>query len=281
TASKPSSRSRYSMYRPENPAPTTTTSTSAGADPFTDTTIRCPPAAHQRTTRVYPAFTIDPFATSRLVLRESQQVTGEPVQGQPGDLLQRARLLEQVRGARNDLQPGLATQLLHGGAVELDDCRVELPDDEQGRLADRAQAAAGEVGAAAAGDDRGHRAGPGRGRDQRRRGAGARAEQPDREAWGGVVTGQPVGQGGDPQPEHADVEPELTGPLVDLLLRRGEQVGQDGGQAGALELAGHVSVARAVAAAAAALREQHHSARRLGGHQVGGQRHAARPTAQT
>src|SRR5258708_4450629 len=204
------------------------------------------------------------------------QVTGEPVPGQPGDLLKRPWFLDQGGGTWIDLQPRLPAQLLHRLAVELDDHRVESPDDEQGRLGYRAQVLAGEVGAAAAGDDRRHRAGPLGGRDQRRRGAGAGAEEPDRQARGGPVGGQPVGQGGDPEREHADVEPELAGPRVELLLRRGEQVGQNGGQARALQFAGHVAVARAVAAAAPARREHDPAARRLRDHQVGVQRHAAR-----
>src|SRR6266700_2878758 len=44
------------MYRPENPAPTTATSTSAGttADPFPDMAIRCPPAAFQQAPEYLP-----------------------------------------------------------------------------------------------------------------------------------------------------------------------------------------------------------------------------------
>src|SRR5258708_1183678 len=114
------------------------------------------------------------------------QVTGEPVPGQPGDLLKRPWFLEQVRGTWNDLQPRLTAQLLHRLAVELDDHRVESPDDEQGRLGYRAQVLAGEGGAAAAGDDRRHRAGPPGRRDNRRPGAGAAAEAPDRHARGGA-----------------------------------------------------------------------------------------------
>src|SRR6266700_2549522 len=66
-AENPSSRSRYSMYRPENPAPTTATSTSAGtaADPFPDVAIRCPPAALQQAAGICLVFTIDPVAASR------------------------------------------------------------------------------------------------------------------------------------------------------------------------------------------------------------------------
>src|SRR5258707_9085038 len=204
------------------------------------------------------------------------QVTGEPVPGQPGALLERAWFFEQVRGIWNDLQPRLTAQLLHRLVVELDDHRVEFPDDEQGRLGYRAQVLAGEVWAAAAGDDCRHRAGPRGGCDKSRRGAGAGAEEPGRQARGGPVGGQPVGQGGDPEREHADVESELAGPRVELLLRWGEQVGQNGGQARALQFAGHVAVARAVAAAAAAVREQHRAPRPLGYHQGGVQRHAAR-----
>jgi hypothetical protein len=62
---------------------------------------------------------------------------------------------------------------------------------------------------------------------------------------------------------------------VQLLFPGGEQVGQDGGQAGGLQFAGHVAIAWAVPAAAAAVREQHDSTLRLGNRQVGVQRHTA------
>ena len=58
-----------------------------------------------------------------------------PVPGQLGRLLQRAWFLEQMGGARDDLQTCLAAEFLHGLAVELDDDRILFSDDEQHRLA--------------------------------------------------------------------------------------------------------------------------------------------------
>ena len=58
----------------------------------------------------------------------------EPVPGVVGDLVQRSRLLEQVRGAGDDHQAGLAAESPLGLAVEVDDGVVVPPDDEQGGL---------------------------------------------------------------------------------------------------------------------------------------------------
>src|SRR5258708_34818092 len=62
------------------------------------------------------------------------QVTGEPVPGRPGDLLERAWFLEQVRGIWNDLQPRLTAQQLHRHVIELDDHRDETPHHAKVRL---------------------------------------------------------------------------------------------------------------------------------------------------
>jgi hypothetical protein len=99
--------------------------------------------------------------------------------------------------------------------------------------------------------------------------AGAGAEQPDAEVGERVLPDHPVGQCRHPLGEQADVEPERARAGVDLLLLRREQVGQDGREAGILELAGDVAVARAVAAAAAAVGEQDQPARPLRHHDVG------------
>ena len=60
----------------------------------------------------------------------------------------------------------------------------------------------------------------------------------------------------DPVGQHRDVEAQLTGPLIQLLLVRGEQVHQQGRVPRPLQRRGHLAVARAVPAAAAAVREE-------------------------
>jgi hypothetical protein len=202
-------------------------------------------------------------------------VPGEPIPGQPRDLLQGPRFLEQVRRAGHDLQARPARQFPQGAPVQLDDHRVPGSDDQQRRLADRAQGLAGEVRTAAAGDHRGHRGRPVRGRDQRGRRARAGAEQPGPQPRRGRECLRPVGQRGHPVGEQGDVEPEMPGPHVQLLFAGGEQVGQDGGQPGGVQLAGHVAVARAVPATAATVREQYHPAGVIGHGHVGAQLRAA------
>src|ERR1700684_2905009 len=57
------------MYSPENPAPTTATSTSAGKTPLPAIAIG-PSAARQRAAGRYLAFTIDPLGVMRLDLQQ-------------------------------------------------------------------------------------------------------------------------------------------------------------------------------------------------------------------
>ena len=68
-----------------------------------------------------------------------------------------------------------------------------------------------------------------------------------------------------PARQQIDVEPERTSARVLDLLGGRQQVDQDSGQAGCLQLTGDIPVARAVAAAAAAV-DEHHDA-------LGGRRH--------
>jgi hypothetical protein len=116
-----------------------------------------------------------------------------------------------------------------------------------------------------------------RGGDQRSGGACTRAEEPDTQARGALIGHGPVDQRRHPRGEQADVEPELTGPGVSPLLGRRQQIGQDGAQAGGLQLRGDIAVAWTVAAAATAVGEQHDSPRLLGHHRVGVQAGARSP----
>ena len=124
----------------------------------------------------------------------------------------------------------------------------------------RRQRRPGQVGPAAARHDRPHLDGPLRRRDQRRRRAGAGAEQPDRQvprsAWAAVsqsiATDQPPGQ-------QIDVERGAAGSRSST--RSSSAVSRSSSSVAQLRLLqrpGDDAVARAEPAAAAAVREQHH-----------------------
>lgn len=110
------------------------------------------------------------------------------------------------------------------------------------------------------------------GGDERGRRTRACAEQSDAEPGGGLVFHQPVGQRRHAHREQGDVEPKLTGPDIDPLLRRREQVDQDRRQAGPLQLAGDVAIPGALAATAASVCEQHEPQRLFRHHDVSFQR---------
>src|SRR5687767_5179040 len=69
-------------------------------------------------------------APSRMFLTPRLKMPLEPLAGQPGNPLQRAGFLEQVRGAGNDLHAFLTSQRTHGLFVHLD-CGMVLAADNQ------------------------------------------------------------------------------------------------------------------------------------------------------
>ena len=177
----------------------------------------------------------------------------EPVPGQPGNGVESTRLLEQVSGAGHHGQVVLAAQLRLGPAVEIQHHLVAPADDQQRRRGHRGQPGTGQIWAAAAGHHgRDASARLGR-RQQRRRGAGAGAEVADGGPRRARLGAQPSGHLDQAAGEQADVE--HVGPVPFLL--GGEQVEQQRAQAGILQNAGDMLVARAVPAAAAAVDEHH------------------------
>jgi hypothetical protein len=122
----------------------------------------------------------------------------------------------------DDLQARLAFQCTHCLAVELDNHRVPSPTiSRTGWLTER-RCSPGRSGrppreTTAATE-------PGRGgRDKRGGGTRAAAEQPDPQASRGLILHRPVGQGGHPGREQADVQPGLcrTSPLSRLVCPGG------------------------------------------------------------
>ena len=123
-------------------------------------------------------------------------------------------------------------------------------DDQQRRRADVGERRPGQVGPAAAGDDGTHDVGLARGRHERRGGAGAGAEQADRQPARLARPTPPSAPPPPTRPARSSMSKRvLARAEVDLLLGRREQVDEQGREAGLLEHARHEAVARAEAAA--------------------------------
>ncbi|HET9128525.1 MAG TPA: hypothetical protein VFN73_10625 [Propionibacteriaceae bacterium] len=175
----------------------------------------------------------------------------EPVPRELGGAHQRARLLEQVGRTGHDGQPRLAAQHRLRLAVQPEHQPVPASDDEQGRRADGAEALGGEIRAATAGHDGGDRAVRLGRRPQRGRRAGARAEVAEPHQRQAGLPVQPPGGGREPLGQQPDVEDVRA---VALLLG-GEQVEEEGAEAGRAEDVRDEPVAGAEPAAAAAVGE--------------------------
>ena len=80
----------------------------------------------------------------RVALR-GDEVAHEPVAGQGGGALERARLLEEVRGAGYYLEPARAEQPCPCSLVQLEDPHVAPAHDQQRRRLDPCEALGGQV----------------------------------------------------------------------------------------------------------------------------------------
>ena len=180
----------------------------------------------------------------------------EPAGSEVRNLLERARLLEQVRCARDDPQLARARQALHRPAIQRENNVVQAPDDQQGRSPDAFQRVARQVGPPAAGDH-----GPQAVRHRRRRnerccGPGARPETADGKAARPLVARQPCSRPHDATRQQVDVEAQRARSLIHQLLVACEQVQQECPQSRRAQPLCDEPVAGRVAAAAAAVGEQ-------------------------
>src|SRR5215218_5656087 len=196
----------------------------------------------------------------------SDQVAREPAGGQPRDLLERSRLLEEVRGTGYDLQPLLHAKLIERFLVHADHGHVVAADDQERGRPDEGQGVARQVGASAARDDRAHltlcR------RDQRRRRAGAGAEVADPQLLRVGVLLEPAGGAGEPLCEQPDVEAEVAGAQIGLFLVRREEVDQQRRETRLPERPRDLAVSGAVPTRTGAVGEEHDPSRALGHAQV-------------
>ncbi len=68
--------------------------------------------------------------------RRKSQVVVEPIDGQPGDLVEGSRLLEEKGGSGNDRDPVGTLQLGGGHAIEVEHQLIGTADDQEDRSCD-------------------------------------------------------------------------------------------------------------------------------------------------
>src|SRR5206468_6894971 len=134
---------------------------------------------------------------------------------------------EQVRRARDNLEPHLTAHLPHRLPIQLDDRLVVAPDHEQSGRLHPLQRQPRQVRATAPGDDRPYDVGMFGRRYQRGRGAGARAETPDGERLQILVMTHPACGGADALGESSDVEAELARASIDFLFLAREEIDEE------------------------------------------------------
>lgn len=133
-------------------------------------------------------------------------MSGEPVSGQAGDLLERASFLEQVGGSGHDLDLVFCFKQGGGLAVEVDHRLIASADDQEGGRLDARQELACQIGPATTGDNGRDRPWPKGRRNQRRGRTRARAEEADRQLLGEAVALCPVYRACEPLGQPLNVE---------------------------------------------------------------------------
>jgi hypothetical protein len=153
----------------------------------------------------------------------------EPVAGEGGHLLERPRLLEEVRGTRHDLEPVRAAELASGRLVELDHRVVAAADDQERGCADTGERRPSEVRAAATRDHGAHRRLRGR-RHERGRRPGRGAEQAERNVAHSRLLLRPADRLEQPARQEVDVEHVAA---IECL-ERGQEVEEESREPGLL-----------------------------------------------
>ena len=146
---------------------------------------------------------------------------------------------------------------------------VVAADDQHGRRRHFLERLPSKIGPPASGHDSTHQIGPPRRGHERGGGAGAGAEQPDRQMFQRGLCGGPLHGGDQPIGEQANVETQLPCLVVEVFLLGGEQIHQQRRKVRLLQDPGNELVAVAVTAAAAPVREQHEAACVNGNYEVG------------
>ena len=181
----------------------------------------------------------------------------EPGAGHLGHGLERAGLLEEMRGARDDPEQLLAGQGGERLPVQFDDVAVLAADDQQRGCGDLREPRTGEIGAAAARDHCGDPAAQLGGGEKRRAGAGAGAEEAQRQVRDVRLAADPERRLRHAFREQRDVEDVAAV----ARLGRGQQIEQERGESLGVQRVRDGYVARAEPARAAAMGEEDDAAR--------------------
>lgn len=179
----------------------------------------------------------------------------KPIARQDCDLIQSARLFEQMGGAVNDfkLVHGSGGQLLDGRLIKTQDHPILSADQEQGRRSHSSQRRARQIGSASARNHGSHRGRTLGSRDQRGGGACARSEVSQSQLVQMGLPQNPVRDGYQALAEQRDVETQLRGLHIHDFFLFGEKVDQDGSHRAFIEHIRHMAVSGASPAAAAAV----------------------------
>ena len=181
----------------------------------------------------------------------------EPGAGHFGHGLQRAGLVEEMRGARDDPEQLLAGQGGERLPVKFDDVAVIAADDQERGRRDFGEHRPREIGATAARDHRGDPAAQFGGGEKRRAGAGAGAEETQRQVRDVRLAADPERRLHDAFGQQGNVEDVAA---VARLVRR-QQIEQERGESLGVQRVRDGHVARAEAAGAAAMGEKDDAAR--------------------
>ena len=219
----------------------------------------------------------------RAAALSSNQLSGgfeiflEPDPGQFRDFVECAGLFKEMAGAGNDFETvrGIVRQGGNRGAVEAENYRIVVTDDEEGRRVDSRERGAGKIRPAASRDDCMYYPGVIGCCCECRGGTRARPEIAEAEAVETILCADPVGYGGEAGDQEFDIEAQSPGSGVYAFLVFCQEIGEDSRDGAAVQRAGHAAVSGAVAAAAAAVGEENKTGGVFGKRKIGGERRAA------
>jgi hypothetical protein len=191
----------------------------------------------------------------------SMKVSLEPGFREMRDLIQRSGFLEQMRGARDDLQLLSSLQPRKRLLVQPNDDLVESTDHQQRRRANLLEELFGQIRPTASRHHGVHDRRPFRGSNQRGGRPCTRSEEPGWQRRCEWVRVCPVDRANQTIGEQWNVESKFGCGSIDAIFVDSEEIQQKCSHAAMVEHIGDRAIARAVSAAAAPMRENHESAR--------------------
>jgi hypothetical protein len=179
----------------------------------------------------------------------------EPPSGKARHLFECARLFEQMRRARHDLELHFGRHPIHRLSIELNHGKVVCTDDQQCWRAHIDERISRQIGPAAARDHGAHLARTIGSRNERGTASGAGAKQAD--ARGRVrLIAHPVNGRHEPLGQQPDVKAQMAATEIDLFFLGREEVHQQRREVLLVQGTRDESIAGAEPAAPTAVREQ-------------------------